>query len=60
LLSSDKFEFIVIYGRRRVRKTAAKIIKELVEKTWYVQWHNEKRKKSFTIFAKSFSKKILK
>jgi len=36
LLSSDKFEFIVIYGRRRVRKTAAKIIKELAEKIGYV------------------------
>jgi len=37
---------------------AAKIIKELAEKAKYVQWHNEKRKESFAIFAKSFSRKI--
>ena len=35
-----------------------KIIKELTEKSKYVQWHNKERKESFAIFAKSFSKKI--
>lgn len=39
---------------------AKKIIKELAEKAKYVQWHNEKRKESFTVFAKSFSKRIKK
>ncbi|OYT43761.1 MAG: hypothetical protein B6U88_00080 [Candidatus Aenigmarchaeota archaeon ex4484_56] len=37
---------------------ALKIAKELAEKTQYVQWHNNKRKETFAIFAKSFSKRI--
>ena len=40
------------------RVNAAKIIKELAEKSDDVRWHNEKRKESFAIFAKSFSRKI--
>jgi len=35
-----------------------KICKELAEKAQYVQWHNDERKESFAIFAKSFSRKI--
>jgi len=37
---------------------AKKICKELAEKSQYVQWHNDKRKESFAISAKSFSRKI--
>ena len=37
---------------------AAKVIKELAEKTACVQWHNSQRKEEFAVFAKSFSKKI--
>ncbi len=37
---------------------AEKICKELTEKSQYVEWHNDKRKESFAIFAKSFSRKI--
>ncbi len=37
---------------------ARRIVKELAEKAQYVQWHNDKRKESFAIFAKSFSKRI--
>ena len=37
---------------------ALKIAKELADKTEYVQWHNERRKEKFAIFAKSFSRKI--
>ncbi len=40
------------------RVNAKKICKELDEKAQHVQWHNEKRKEYFAIFAKSFSKKI--
>jgi len=40
------------------RVNAESICKELAEKAQHVQWHNEKRKESFAIFAKSFSKKI--
>ncbi|MBL7148214.1 MAG: AAA family ATPase [Nanoarchaeota archaeon] len=35
-----------------------KLIKELKEKTKYVDWNNDKRKEYYAIFAKSFSKKI--
>ena len=37
---------------------AKKICKELAEKSRYVQWHNDKRKEGFAIFAKSFSRRI--
>jgi len=37
---------------------AKKIAEELVEKSRYVQWHNDKRRESFAIFARSFSKEI--
>jgi hypothetical protein len=37
---------------------AEKIVEELVEKTKYVQWHNESRKEYLAVFAKSFSKRI--
>ena len=37
---------------------AQKLCKELAEKSQWVQWHNEKRKEAFAVFAKSFSKKI--
>ena len=36
----------------------SKICKELEEKSSLVQWHNQERKETFAIFAKSFSKKI--
>jgi len=35
-----------------------KLIKELIEKSKYVQWNNENRKESFALFAKSFKNKI--
>ncbi len=34
------------------------IMKELMEKTKYVEWNNEERKETYAIFAKSFTKKI--
>ncbi len=37
---------------------AKKICKELANKSEYVNWHNDERKEYFTIFAKSFKKKI--
>lgn len=37
---------------------AEKVCKGLAEKSEYVNWHNDKRKETFAIFAKSFSKKI--
>ena len=35
-----------------------KIIKDLVEKSQYVDWNNNERKEYFAIFAKSFTEKI--
>ncbi len=35
-----------------------KTCKELINKLSYVNWHKEKRKEYFCIFAKSFTKKI--
>lgn len=40
------------------RINADKIVKGLSEKAPYVDWYNDKRKESFAVFAKSFSKKI--
>lgn len=40
------------------RINAEKIVKGLSEKAPYVDWYNDKRKESFAVFAKSFSKKI--
>ncbi len=40
------------------RVNAEKIAKELNEKLGYVDWQKDKRKESFAIFAKSFSKRI--
>jgi uncharacterized protein len=37
---------------------AEKILRELKEKTKYVEWNNQNRNESFVVFAKSFSKKI--
>ncbi len=37
---------------------AEQILAELKEKSKYVQWHNEDRKESFCIIAKSFKKKL--
>lgn len=37
---------------------AEKVCRELAENSNHVQWHNNKRKECFAIFAKSFSKKI--
>lgn len=34
------------------------VMKELAEKTQYVEWNNETRKETYAIFAKTFTKKI--
>ncbi len=40
------------------RVNAEKVCRELVEKAEHVQWHNDKRKEYFAVFARSFSKRI--
>ncbi len=37
---------------------AGKVVEELAEKAQHVEWHNDERKESFAVFAKSFSKRI--
>jgi AAA+ ATPase superfamily predicted ATPase len=37
---------------------AQKLAQELIEKSEFVNWHNDSRKESFMLFAKSFKKKI--
>ena len=53
---TKKILFAECKWQRKVN--ARKICKELAEKSQYVQWHNDKRKEGFAIFAKSFSKRI--
>ena len=40
------------------RVNAEKVVEELAEKARYVDWFKDKRKESYAVFAKSFSKRI--
>lgn len=42
----------------QAKVNAKKVVEELAEKLSYVEWHADKRKESFAVFAKSFRKKI--
>jgi hypothetical protein len=57
-LNENTKEILFAECKWQSRVNAEKIAKELVEKSKYVQWHNDKRKESLAIFAKSFSKRI--
>ncbi len=57
-LKEETKEILFCECKWQSRVNAKKVCRELTEKASYVQWHNEKRKESFAIFAKSFSKKI--
>ncbi len=57
-LNDQTKEILFAECKWQEKVNAKKICKELAEKAQYVQWHNAKRKESFAIFAKSFSKKI--
>ena len=57
-LNEQSKEILFCECKWQNKVNAKKICKELAEKAQYVQWHNEQRKESFAIFAKSFSKKI--
>lgn len=50
----------ILFGecKWKERVNAEKIVKELSEKAGYVQWHNEKRKEHYAVFAKSFKRKV--
>src|SRR3989344_758544 len=57
-LNEETKEIIFIECKWKDKIDAKKIIKELKEKSEFVQWYNEKRKESYAVFAKSFSEKI--
>ncbi len=57
-LNEKSKEILFAECKWQSRVNAKKIVKELAKKASYVQWHNDKRKESFAIFAKSFSRKI--
>jgi len=57
-LNEKRKEILFAECKWQNRVNAKKIMKELAEKTEYVQWHNENRKESFAIFAKGFSKRV--
>ena len=57
-LNEKTKEILLAECKWQNRVNARKICKELAEKSQYVQWYNNKRKESFAIFAKSFSRKI--
>jgi AAA+ ATPase superfamily predicted ATPase len=57
-LNEGKMEILFAECKWADGVNAEKIVKELAEKANFVDWHNEKRKESFAVFAKSFKKKI--
>lgn len=57
-LNENKKEILFCECKWKEKIDAEKIVKELNDKKEFVQWHNDKRKESFAVFAKSFSKKI--
>ena len=57
-LNEKAKEILFVECKWQSKVNALKIVRELAEKSQYVQWRNKERKESFAIFAKSFSKKI--
>ncbi|MBI5066297.1 ATP-binding protein [Candidatus Woesearchaeota archaeon] len=57
-LNQDSKEILFCEFKWKENVNAEEIMKELIEKTKFVEWNNNSRKESFAIFAKSFKKKI--
>ncbi|MBU4087005.1 MAG: ATP-binding protein [Nanoarchaeota archaeon] len=57
-LDGEKEEILLGECKWQDNVSAEKIVKELEEKSKFVEWRNDKRKETFVIFAKSFKKKI--
>ena len=51
-------EILACECKWQAKVNAKKVVEELAEKLSYVEWHADKRKESFAVFAKSFRKKI--
>ena len=59
-LNEDSKEILFCECKWSEKVNGEKTIKELLEKTPYVEWFNDERKESYCVFAKSFSRKITK
>jgi hypothetical protein len=57
-LNEPKKEILFGECKWRERVDAEKIVRELAEKSEFVDWFRGERKESFAVFAKSFSKRI--
>ncbi|MEK6951842.1 MAG: ATP-binding protein [Nanoarchaeota archaeon] len=57
-LNEKNKEILFCECKWKEKVNIVEIIKELAEKSKYVNWYNETRKESYAIFAKSFDKKI--
>ena len=57
-LNEQKKEILFAECKWQNKVNAENVINDLIEKSKYVDWHNESRKESFAVFAKSFIKKI--
>lgn len=57
-LNDSKKEILFGECKWKEKINAFDILKELEQKTKFVDWNNDKRKEIFAVFAKSFSKKV--
>lgn len=57
-LNEDTKEILFCECKWQDKVDAGKILSELKERSKFVRWHNDKRKESYAIFAKSFREKI--
>ncbi|MCD6464330.1 ATP-binding protein [Candidatus Woesearchaeota archaeon] len=57
-LNEEKKEVLFGECKWQANVNAEKIVKELVEKSQFVQWFNNEREESFAVFAKSFKKRV--
>lgn len=56
-LNEKTKEILFCECKWKEKVNAEKVLAQLKEKAQFVEWHNGKRKESYAIFAKSFSKK---
>lgn len=57
-LNEEKKEILFGECKWKNKVNVLEIVNELKEKGNYVDWHNDKRKEHYAVFAKSFSKRI--
>jgi len=57
-LNEDRKEILFGECKWKDKVDVDEVVNNLKKKAGYVKWHNEKRKESYVVFAKSFKKKI--